>query len=350
MSPPEPELVELRDGEQRAIWQDFRLSTMPDVISATSLGHAVIALVDSGALSNLRNGKRTPQDGLLAGMDERIGAGLLAYLVMRDVLELRDDGYHLTRKGELLTGDVPLARLGIYLDAYGPVISRMTDLLTGRATYGTDLRRRGGPLGRHCATLFSVFHTPVLVEIMRDRGVRRLLDVGCGGGSLLIDACLRDPDLTGIGLDEDAEAVAEANRLARAEGVADRLEFVVGDAFAPRGWPAVCRGADGMSVVSALHELLRDGEQAVVDVLDAYRAALPDLRILLVGEPEIRHDARDNDDDFFLIHVLTGQGMPRKPGEWLRLFDRTSLECRRIHRRPEAGPRVSFYDLVPRPH
>jgi SAM-dependent methyltransferase len=349
MSRVEPELVELRDGEQLGIWQDFRLSTMPDVISAMSLCHAVFALADSGVLNNLRNGKRLPQDGLLAGMDERIGAGLLTYLKMRDVLELRDDGYFLTRKGELLTGDVPLARLGIYLEAYGPVISRMNDLITGRATYGTDVRRRGGPLGRHCATLFSAFHTPVLVEAVRDRGVRKLLDVGCGGGSLLVDACLRDPDLTGVGLDIDAEAVAEANRLARREGVADRLEFVVADAFTPHTWPSVCRGADGMSIVSALHELFRDGEQAVVEALDAYRAALPELKILLVGEPEIRYDARDNDDDFFLVHVLTGQGMPRERTEWLRVFGRTGLHCRRVYRRPEAGPRVSFYDLVPRP-
>ncbi|GIJ29227.1 hypothetical protein Vqi01_43890 [Micromonospora qiuiae] len=342
-----PELVELREGEQLGVWQDFRLSTMPDLISAMSLSHAVSALVNGGVLANLRNGKRLPEDGLLAGLDERVGEGLLAYLAMRDVLERRGDGWHLTRKGELLTGDVPLARLGIYLEAYGPVISRMSDLLTGRATYGTDVLRRGGPLGRHCATLFSAFHTPVLMEATRNRDVRQLLDVGCGGGSLLVDACLRDPELTGVGLDIDADAVAEATRLAARSGVADRVEFVVADAFAPHTWPAVTRGADGMCIVSALHELFRDGEQAVVRVLNEYREALPELKMLLVGEPEIRYDARDNDDDFFLIHVLTGQGMPRERAEWLRVFEQTALECRRIYCRPEAGPRLCFYDLTP---
>jgi SAM-dependent methyltransferase len=344
-----PELVELRAGEQLDVWQDFRLSTMPDLISSMSLCHALFAIVDSGVLANLRAGTRTVETGLLAGLDERIGRGLLTYLELRGVLELRDGGYFLTRKGELVTGDVPLARLGIYLEAYGRVISRTSDLLTGKATYGSDVSRDGGALGRHCATLFSAFHTPVVVEAMRGRGVRRLLDVGCGAGGLLVDACLRDPELTGVGLDVDEGAIAEARCLADRAGVADRLEFVVGDAFAPRTWPAVCRDADGMCLVSALHELFRDGEAAVVAALDSYLAALPDLRIMLVGEPEIRYDARDNDDDFFLIHVLTGQGMPRDRGEWLRVIDQSALECRRVYRRPEAGPRVCFYDLAPRP-
>ncbi|WAP57771.1 SAM-dependent methyltransferase [Streptomyces sp. S465] len=344
-----PEVVEFRDGEQLAAWQDFRLSTMPDLISSMNLCHALFAFVDSGVLNNLRNGKRLPEEGLLAGTKEDIGQNLLRYLEMRGVLETRDAGYFLTRQGELLTSDVSLARLGIYLEAYGPVLSRTGELLTGRAEYGTDVQRRGGPLGKHCATLSSVFHTPVVVEAMRGRGVRKMLDVGCGGGSLLVDACLRDPELTGVGLDIDADAVEEARDLASRQGVADRVEFVVGDASAPDTWPAVCFEADGMCTVSALHEHFRDGEQAVVDLLNAYRAALPEQKILLVGEPEIRYDARDNDDDFFLIHVLTDQGLPRDRSAWLGVFEKSELECRRVYRRPEAGPRVSFYDLVPRP-
>ncbi|WP_410658130.1 SAM-dependent methyltransferase [Amycolatopsis sp. lyj-112] len=342
-----PEVVEFRDGEQLAVWQDFRLSTMPVLISSMHLCHAVFALADSGVLANLRNGKRRPEDGLLAGTVESIGLDFLKYLEMRGVLEQRADGYFLTRQGELLTEDVSLARLGVYLESYGPVVSRTSELLTGKATYGVDVHREGGPLGKHSASLFSIFHTPVLVEAMRGRGVQRMLDVGCGGGSLLVDACLRDPDLTGIGLDIDADAVEEAKRLASREGVADRLEFVVGDAFDPKSWPSVCLDADGLCIVSALHELFRDGEQAVIDVINAYGEVLPEQKILLVGEPEIRYDAFDNDDDFYLVHILTNQGLPRERAAWLDVFAKTNMECRRVYRRPEAGPRVCFYDLVP---
>ena len=38
-----PELIELRAGQQLDTWQDFRLSTMPELISAMNLCHALFA-------------------------------------------------------------------------------------------------------------------------------------------------------------------------------------------------------------------------------------------------------------------------------------------------------------------
>ncbi|GAA5049820.1 class I SAM-dependent methyltransferase [Streptomyces similanensis] len=344
-----PEVIELQDERQRRDWQAFLLSGLPEMISAMHMCHAVRAIADTPLLERLRNGPRRPEDGLLAGLDPDIGKGFLRYLVDRGVLETRADEYFLTRLGDFLTTDVSLARLGVYLGAYGEVTSRTGDLLSGKAVYGTDVTRDGAQLGAHCATLFSAFHTPVVLEAMRGRGVRRMLDIGCGGGQLIVDACLRDPSLTGIGLDIDADAIAVANDLARQYGVSDRVEFVVADAFAPDTWPEVCAEADGLCIMSALHEHFRKGEQAVVDLLDEIAAKFPQQKILLVGEPEIRHDGRENDDDFFLIHVLTGQGLPRERTSWLPVFEKSTLQCRRLYHRPGAGPRMCFYDLAARP-
>jgi SAM-dependent methyltransferase len=341
-----PEIIELQDERQRREWQAFLLSDLPEMISAMHVCHAVRAIADTPLLERLRNGPRRPADGLLAGIDPELGTGFLRYLVNRGILEPQGDSYFLTQLGQFLTSDVSLARLGVYLGAYGSVTSSIGDLLTGKAIYGKDVVRDGGQLGAHCATLFSFFHSPVVVEAMRGRGVSRILDIGCGGGQLVVDACLRDPSLTGIGLDIDADAVAVANDLAQSHGVADRVEFVVGDAFSPKTWPEVCFEADGLCMMSALHEHFRNGEQAVVELLDEISAMFPKQKILLVGEPEIRHDGRENDDDFFLIHVLTGQGMPRDPTAWLPVFEKSTLNCRRIYRRPGAGPRMCFYDLA----
>ncbi|MEO3977503.1 methyltransferase domain-containing protein [Streptomyces sp. CAU 1734] len=344
-----PEIIELEDTEQRRGWQAFTLSGLPDMISSMHVCHALNALAGTPLLDRIRNGPRAAADGLLEGLDAGIAEGFLRYLVSRGVLERQGGDYLLTRLGEDLTSDVSLARLGVYVGAYGPVTTRIGDLLTGRASYGSDVARDGGRLGLHCATLFSFFHTPVVVEAMRGRGARRILDIGCGGGQLVVDACLRDPELTGIGLDIDPDAITVARELARRQGVADRVEFVVGDAFSPADWPEICYEADGLCVMSALHEHFRHGEQAVVDLLNEYAELFPHQRILLVGEPELRYDGRENDDDFFLVHVLSGQGLPRARGEWFSVFEKSSLECRRVHTRPGAGPRMCFYDLTPRP-
>ena len=33
---------------------------------------------------------------------------------------------------------------------------------------------------------------------------------------------------------------------------------------------------------------------------------------------------------------------------WLPVFEKSTLTCRRVYRRPGAGPRMCFYDLAPR--
>ncbi|MFI5778988.1 class I SAM-dependent methyltransferase [Nocardia sp. NPDC051570] len=341
-----PELVELQDEQQRREWQSFVLSDLPEMISAMHVCHAVRAVADTPLLERLRSGPRRIADGLLAGIDPAIGTGFLRYLVQRGILETQGEEYGLTRLGEFLTTDVSLARLGVYIDAYGAVTSRIGDLLTGKAVYGKDVIRDGAALGAHCDTLFTTFHSPVVSQAMRGRGVRKILDIGCGGGQLVIDACLRDPSLTGIGLDISPEAIEVAGDLARRSGVADRVRFVVGDAFAPKTWPTECLEADGLCIMSALHEHFRNGEQAVVDLLDEIAEMFPAQKILLVGEPEIRYDGRENDDDFFLIHVLTGQGLPRDRSAWFDVFAKSTLHCRRVYTRPGAGPRICFYDLT----
>jgi SAM-dependent methyltransferase len=351
MSRPEigaPEDVELWDEQQALAWQHYHLSGMPDLLSAANLCHALLALANSGLLERLREPGPLTQDRLLDGLDERVASGFLRYLTVRGVLEHWQGGFRLTRRGELLTGDVSLARLGFYLEAYGPVTRRATDLLTGTATYGVDVARADGPLGRHSGTVSTTSYTPIVLEAMRGRAGGSLLDLGCGGGSLLVELCLRHPDLNGVGIDIAPDAIAIARRRAREEGVDDRAEFAVADAFDPGTWPGGCSGVALVCGVGVLHERFRDGDQAVIDILDTYASVLSPQGALLVGEPELRYDDRENDSDFFLVHVLTAQGVPRDRASWLELFERTRLRCDRVLRHGGAGPRTCFYELTAR--
>jgi cyclopropane fatty-acyl-phospholipid synthase-like methyltransferase len=174
------------------------------------------------------------------------------------------------------------------------------------------------------------------------------LDLGCGGGSLLVELCLARPDLSGVGIDIAPEAIEAAERLAASQGVADRVEFAVADAFDPDSWPPVCGEVDLICGVGILHEQFRDGDDAVIDILNRYTRVATGQRTLLFGEPELRYDNQENDSDFFLVHFLTAQGIPRGRAGWLDLFERTRLRCRRVYSSAVAGPRTLFYELTPR--
>jgi SAM-dependent methyltransferase len=342
------ESLTFHDKDLIATWQDFQLSGMPDHISAMHLCYAIHALADSGLLERLRGDRSSAGTGLFDGMNQRVAENVLRYLALRGVLDEWQGAYSLTRRGKVLTSEIPLARLGFYVEAYGPVIHRMSDLITGQAVYGTDVHRSSGPLSRHCGTVFGSYYTPIILEAMRDRGATRILDLGCGAGQLLVDACLSDPVVTGVGMDIAPGAIEVARDVARRHGLEDRLEFVVADAFDPQNWPAVCTGADVISGIGVLHEQLRSGDKAVVDILNAYTRVLTSQGMLLIGEPEPYYDDRENDSDFFLVHVLTDQGFPMDRKAWLELIKQTGLSCRRIITHATAGPRICFYNLVPK--
>lgn len=340
--------TDLWDSRRVAEWQDFQLSGMPDLLSAMHLCHALLALSESGILERLRKGIHRIDDGLLDETNRPLAQNFLQYLTLRGVLTEWGGSYALTRRGELLTAEVPLARLGFYLEAYGPVVRETTGLVTGSVRYGRDVRRHGGALSRHCATVFTRYYTSIIVEAMQSRTVRRPLDLGCGAGQLLIDACLRDPGMHGIGLDISPDAIAVAEELAREAGVADRVSFVVADAFDSSTWPEICFSADALYSVGVLHEKFRDGEDAVVRILGQLATSLGDNTTLLIGEPVLRYDDRENDSDFYLVHALTEQGIPRNRSEWLRVIGRSDLVCRQIFT-SAVGPRMCFFDLTPRP-
>lgn len=344
----EPESVELWDEQRIRDWQEYHLSGMPQLLSSMNLCHALLALTNSGILARLREAGSGTAETLLDGLDHEVGSGLLRYLTIRGVLATHQGVHRLTRRGELLVGPVALARLGFYLEAYSPVIGLMTDLVTGAATYGVDVSRAAGALSRHSGAVSTSAYTAIVLEGVRERPSVRLLDLGCGGGSLLVELCLARPDLSGVGIDIAPEAIEAARRLATSHGVGDRVEFAVADAFDPVSWPASCRGVDVVCGVGILHEHFRAGDDAVIDILNRYAQVTTRQRTLLLGEPELRYDDRENDSDFFLVHFLTAQGTPRGRAGWLDLFERSRLRCRRVYSCAVAGPRTLFYELTPR--
>lgn len=60
-------------------------------------------------------------------------------------------------------------------------------------------------------------------------GPRRILDLGTGPGTLLLAALDQWPDATGLGIDRSNDALAFARRNAARLGLADRVEWRIGD-------------------------------------------------------------------------------------------------------------------------
>ncbi len=67
---------------------------------------------------------------------------------------------------------------------------------------------------------------------------RHAVDLGCGWAELLLRLLATEPTATGVGVDEDAEAVDRGIANATARGLADRVRLVTADVTAWTGDPA----------------------------------------------------------------------------------------------------------------
>jgi SAM-dependent methyltransferase len=329
-----------------AAWENVRESGVGELIRNYVLTLALQAALSSGIAQRLLSQDGASLEKLIPpGAERRQTEGLLRFLDVRGIVRCSGDRWFLSDQGRKLLQGLPAALIGYYAEAYGPVLDRMGAQTTGAEVYGRDHLRDSEALGRHCEVIFRSFGTDLVVNMAKQKGARRLLDLGCGTGGLVLDICRKLPELQGFGIDISNEAIRYAQESARRSGLSQQARFLTLDAFAPAAWPDELKSADFIVAAGAIHEHLRDGEQAVIDLLSRYRSQLLSTGgVMLLCEPELHVDIEDA--DFFLVHVFTAQGFPRPRDGWLPLIRAAGLTCNRVYSHPGSGFKFAYYELT----
>jgi SAM-dependent methyltransferase len=340
------ESVEIMDPDVQTTWSAVARSGVGELASAYVLSTAIVGLARSGVLARLSQDWAPLPSLVPEGGVPDLVAKFLRFLRLRGLVESDADDWRLTTRGAELTSELAENLLGYYVEAYGPVFGRIDDLLTGRAEYGSDVERDNEALGRRCEVIFRSFGTSIVRDLMKQRGARSLLDLGCGTGGLVLDLCREDPGLVAVGMDIAEDAIELALSRAEAEAMTNRATFVVGDAFQPASWPDQAKECDFYVAVGALHEHFRDGRAAVVGLLAGYRELLGARpgRTFLLAEPELMID--DADANFFLVHALSDQGFPRPRAPWLEVIEEAGLTCGRVYSAPNTDYRFAYYEIT----
>lgn len=329
---------DLREEGQR-VMQQMKDGPNPVVearqmMSHTILAHVLLGLSDVGFYEYVAGSDEFSMDKAVhsLNLDAFTFEGLLEYLVGCGALVRRGDVFTITAKGQRLFNVYTRGVLNVYLGGYNAVLQSLGAVLSKRLPLNDPSLARST---RHAAagTAYSTcaFTIPDVFAVMRDKGGKVCLDLGCGTGDFLLQWVLQDPEARGVGVDMSADALAQARDTAVRWGVADRLEFH--EARVGAEPLAVPPGAlDEVDVVTSmymLHELGRDGRQAVVDVVRSLKAQLPGRRLLI-----LEVEACDPDEiaaqtpppphfgrlDYRLIHQLSGQGLPRTQADWHGIF------------------------------
>lgn len=310
----------------------------------------LLALHDQGILNALpTTGEGATVDDLAAahGCVPRILGALLDYVALTTPLVMRRGDRYLAQpetRGRIL---------GFVLDmaaAYAPVFRSLPALLSGDQEYGRDVRRDGEALGR--ASGFATRNTiPVITRRFDAYGVRHAIDLGCGGGEIVAALCA-DPARRATGVDIDAASAAAARARLDGLGLGDRTRVVVADLADPEALEAPTKGErTGICSVGVVHELLRGGDAALVEVLAAWRKRFPDAVFCIAEFDAATFDEMAEGDEetllaasyYQLIHPLSGQGDPQPMARWLDLFAQAGFTVAHVDRVPV---RFVVYTLV----
>lgn len=326
-----------------------------DVLDGYTHAFLLHACHETGVFTELR---RSGEAGASCGeLAERCGLrgpllqGVLDYLALAGGVLAKVDGrYRWTEGTERALGE-PVRTLSHLVGAYSCLLYELVPALRGEKEYGADFRRAPEHVAQASDLATRSLHRWIVRRLAR-LGVKRLADLGCGSGGVLIDFCSRSESLAGVGVDLEPEALAEAREAVAAAGLSGRIGLVEGDLARPESYAGAVGEVQALYAGYVLHELLRDGEEALVDLLRRMGEHFPGV-YLLVSEFDAVSDAEalvlpPEQRSFMLhyqhlIHPLSHQGSPLPAHRWRALFARAGLEL--SEERQDAPRRLLVYVL-----
>ncbi|MBM4017373.1 MAG: methyltransferase domain-containing protein [Planctomycetes bacterium] len=284
------------------------------------------ALLETGALDRLLDADSLPLDALAQGLDRRVLESILGYLDGLGLVRLQDGRVRaLARLRRLMAEPRGFFELTY---AYAPVFARLPDMLAGRAAYGRGVARLGKYVGRGSGQLCRTLPYPVMADMLRRRGARLVLDLGCGDLAFLFFVCDALPQVRAVGIDVDPPTVEYAREVLAASPHKGRIEVRPADMFDLAALARERPDIDAITAVDTYHEYLAQGEEKVVGLLRQLRAEFP-RTLLYVGEfcKQPHEKLRSRPTAFLehhLYHDLTNQVIA-DAAAWRRMFAAAGL-------------------------
>jgi SAM-dependent methyltransferase len=305
--------------------RDVMASGMSVAVQGFALGTAMFAFSESKLIDDLQatgslNAKAAAERH---GYDHTQTLGLLRFLVTQGLFaEEVGETFRPTPKGTSALSPPSLAALRFFIGGYGHLMTQARQLIEKKITYGHEVTRDSYYVAVGTKLNTASFMDQVPLAVLAKKGAKKLADLGCGAGQLLIEWVKGGADRAGVGVDLAPEAIEAAKLAAREQGVAERVSFHVGDAFDNDVIAKHCADVDVIFSFAMEHEGLRDGEVAVLGHIDAMAKRFPGKRYLL-GEPMLHMSVADG--MFYWLHVLSLQGLPRNVPGWCDLLGKLQL-------------------------
>jgi SAM-dependent methyltransferase len=313
---------------------------MLQMISATWLSRLIYAAAKLGIADLLKDGPKSSEElasstGMHAPSLYRTLRALANYGIFKEV---KPNCFEMTPLAETLQSRVPGSMRNMAITCgeeyyYYPFGKILYTLQTGQPAFhhfhGMDLFEylTQHPDNAKCfdeamTEYVSQMHTS-FAAVYDFSGVKKVVDVGGGHGTLMKHILKANPTVTGILFDRPS-VIEGSKKNIEAAGLSDRCEVVGGDFF-----ESVPSGGDIYILSSIIHG--RNNEDSASILRNCHRAMVDNGRLLL-GEVVI---PTGNEPFFGKIHdinlmIAAEGGGERTEAEFLKLFEMSGFKLTRI--------------------
>ena len=328
-----------------SLYRAYRLGWV-EIISGFFTTRTMQALFTVGFFDELKAKGAVNLDAFAAerNLDREILQSLCDSLYALSILKKDGTVYALEPKGRLLAEEARGWFEGVY--GYEGVYHELEALLRKEKVFGKDILRRGDFVARGSGQAEQWIFFPMVAEVVKRNGYRRVLDLGCGEGTFLRSLCQMDPQVHAYGVDLAPDAIAQGIETARAVRLDQRLELFVEDIAGLEKFAARVPRIDMATVFFVLHEILYRGVDATVEFLQGFRKAFPGVPLVVFEvvrpSPEELRKRPGMAVQYVMQHDLTHQKLVGRE-EWRELFKKAGFS--KVEERHLAFSRTAMFTV-----
>ena len=298
--------------------------------------YVIFALHETGVFNLMKKQKELSVEEISSkcNLNPKLLDGVMNFLYHSDqIISKQNNKFSLTEKGnDWLFTDPVLAMSYGAVGAYSCILTELVPSLRNEKKYGVDFIRKGDLIAK------GSYHTgkgnyPWVLDKMKEMGIKKVADLGCGSADVIINLCKSDNNLKGVGIDISKEALEEAEKRIQANGLTERIKLSEGDLYKPETFSNSVKDVDAFNAIMVMHEFLRDGKESVIKMFKSMKKEF-EGKYFFLGEFDCVEDEeyqRMNYPDrihylFYqhMIHPLTNQGLARKE-DWLDIFQQAGI-------------------------